>query len=128
MLDNNEKIAVSKQVRKIEKGEANDLIRKKIFDLQGKIQRRKEKNYKSGTDFIPFSYQEALQELEDLQNQLSDTNCELFKIGVFIALTAKTKEDLETLTQYVRSKATKHQVTVDILTRQQEKIRLQSIF
>ena len=121
LLDNNEKIAVSKQVKKIEKGEANDLIRKKIFDLQGKIQRRKEKNYKSGTDFIPFSYQEALQELEDLQNQLSDTNCELFKIGVFIALTAKTKEDLETLTQYVRSKATKHQVTVDILTRQQEK-------
>ena len=121
LLDNNEKIAVSKQVRKIEKGEANDLIRKKIFDLQGKIQRRKEKNYKSGTDFIPFAYQEALQELEDLQNQLSDTNCELFKIGVFISLTAKTKEDLETLTQYVRSKATKHQVTVDILTRQQEK-------
>ena len=121
LLDNNEKIAVSKQVRKIEKGEANDLIRKKIFDLQGRIQRRKEKNYKSGTDFIPFAYQEALQELEDLQNQLSDTNCELFKIGVFIALTAKTKEDLETLTQYIRNKAMKHQVTVDVLTRQQEK-------
>ena len=121
LLDNNEKIAVSKQVKKIEKGEANDLIRKKIFDLQGRIQRRKEKNYKSGTDFIPFNLQESLQELEDLQNQLSDTNCELFKIGVFISLTAKTKEDLETLTQYIRSKATKHQVTVDILTRQQEK-------
>ena len=121
LLDNNEKIAVSKQVKKIEKGEANDLIRKKIFDLQGRIQRRKEKNYKSGTDFIPFNLQESLQELEDLQNQFSDTNCELFKIGVFISLTAKTKEDLETLTQYIRSKATKHQVTVDILTRQQEK-------
>ena len=121
LLDNNEKIAVSKQVKKIEKGEANDLIRKKIFDLQGRIQKRKEKNYKSGTDFIPFAYQEALQELEDLQNQLSDTNCELFKIGVFIALTAKTKEDLETLTQYIRNKAMKHQVTVDVLTRQQEK-------
>ena len=121
LLDNNEKVAVSKQVKKIEKGEANDLIRKKIFYLQGRIQRRKEKNYKSGTDFIPFNLQESLQELEDLQNQLSDTNCELLKIGVFISVTAKTKEDLETLTQYIRSKATKHQVTVDILTRQQEK-------
>lgn len=121
LLDNNEKIAVSKQIKKINKGEANEMIRKNIFELQGTIQKRKERNYKSGTDFIPFTYKETLQELEDLQNQLSNTNCEFFRIGIFIALTAKTKDDLEELTEYVRSKATaNHQVTVDILTRQQE--------
>lgn len=121
LLDNNEKITVSKQIRHIDKGEASEMIQKRIFDLQGKIQKKKEQNHKSGTDFIPFAYLSALKELEDLQNQLSDTNCELFNVGVFIAVSAKSKDDLETITRYVQSKALKHQVQIDILTGQQEK-------
>lgn len=121
LLDNSEKITVSKHIVRIDKGEAAALIKKRIFDLQGKIQKRKEKNYKAGTDFIPFSYTESLAELEDLQNQLSDSNCELFKVGVFVAISADTKESLELLTQFICDKATEHQVQLDILTLQQAK-------
>lgn len=121
LLDNNEKITVSKHITHIMKSEANEMIRKKIFDLQGKIQSRKEKNYKSGTDFIPFNLQESLKELEDLQNQLSDTNCELFKVGVFVAVSAQNKEDLEMLSSYVKRRAEDHQVTLDLLMWQQDK-------
>ena len=121
LLDNNEKIAVSKQVRKINKSEALDRVRKKIFDVQGRIQKRKEKNYKSGTDFIPFRMKEKLEELETLQRQLAGNNCELFRIGIFVAVSAETKEHLEMLTQHIKSKAGDHQVVLDVLTRQQEK-------
>lgn len=48
-------------------------------------------------------------------------NCELFKIGVFISLSASTKEELEELTEAIRSKGKKHQVVIDCLVRQQEK-------
>lgn len=119
LLDNSEKITVSKHIVRMDKGEAAALVKKRIFDLQGRIQKRKEKNYKEGTDFIPFTYKESLAELEDLQNRLSDSNCELFKIGVFVALSADSKENLELLTQFICDKAMEHQVQLDILTLQQ---------
>ena len=119
LLDNSEKITVSKHIVRMDKGEAAALVKKRIFDLQGRIQKRKEKNYKEGTDFIPFTYKESLAELEDLQNRLSDSNCELFKIGVFVAISADSKENLELLTQFICDKAMEHQVQLDILTLQQ---------
>ena len=121
LLDNNRKIVVSKHIRRIDKAAAYELVRKRIFDLQGKIQKRKEKHHQTDTDFIPFSYLEALKELEDLQNQLSDSNCELFNIGVFIAVSAETKEDLEELSKYIKGKAQNHQVLLDVLMWQQDK-------
>ncbi len=121
LLDNNEKIAVTKHIRRIDKSEANEMLRKRINDLQGKIQGIKEKNHKQGTDFIPLSFSDRLEELQDLQTQLSSTNCELFNIGIFVAVTANSKDELDTLTQYVQSKALKHQVLLDVLAWQQDK-------
>ena len=82
---------------------------------------RLEKNHKKGLNFVPYHWTERERELEDLQERLSDTNCELFKIGVFISLSASTKEELEELTEAIRSKGKKHQVVIDCLVRQQEK-------
>lgn len=92
-----------------------------IYAHQGKIQARLEKNHKKGLNFVPYHWTERERELEDLQERLSDTNCELFKIGVFISLSASTKEELEELTEAIRSKGKKHQVVIDCLVRQQEK-------
>ena len=121
LLDNKEKICVSKHVIRLDKGKATELIRKRVNELQGRIQARLEKNHKTGGDFVPFTYREKLQELEDLQTQLSDSNSELFQVGVFVAITAETKEELDTLTKYVRSKAQDHQVVLDVLVGEQEK-------
>ena len=121
LLDNKEKICVSKHVIRMDKGEAAELIRRRVNELQGRIQARMEKNHKQGTDFIPFTYRDKLQELEDLQTNLADSNCELFQVGVFVAISAETKEDLEALTKYVRKKAQDHQVVLDVLVAEQEK-------
>lgn len=75
----------------------------------------------SGQDFVPFRYLDRLRELEDLQNRLSGTNCELFEVGIFVSISAETKDELEELTLAIRSKALKHQVKLDIFVRQQEK-------
>lgn len=121
LLDNNEKIAVSKQIQRVDKAEAAEMLRKRIFDVQSKIQKRMEDNHKRGTDFIPFRLTEMIKELEDLQNQLSSTDCELFKVGIFVAITARSEKELDELTVYVSNKAAKHQIKLDVLTRQQEK-------
>lgn len=98
-----------------------DKVNKEIISVQGNIQKRMENNHKSGTNFIPFRYLDRLKELEDLQNRLSESNCELFEVGVFISISEETKEALEELTLSIKSKALKHQVRLDILIRQQEK-------
>lgn len=121
LLDNNEKIAVSKQIQRVDKSEAAEMLRKRIFNVQSKIQKRMEDNHKRGTDFIPFRLTEMIKELEDLQNQLADTDCELFKVGIFVAITAQSEKELDELTVFVRNKAGKHQIKIDVLTRQQEK-------
>ena len=121
LLDNKEKICVSKHVIRMDKGKAAENIRKRVNEVQGRIQGRMEKNHKKGGDFVPFTYREKLQELEELQSSLSDSNCELFKIAVFVAVSAETKEDLEELTKYVRKKANDHQVVLDVLVGEQEK-------
>jgi hypothetical protein len=121
LLDNNCKVTVSKQIQRIEKSEALEQVRKEIFDLQGRIQARKEKNHKRGGDFIPFRLTERLTELEDLQTRLSDTTCELFEIGIFISVSAKSLHELDELSKALQDKSRRHQVTIDILARQQEK-------
>lgn len=104
ILDNNCKIVVSKHIKHIDKSEAQDRVKDNIYAHQGKIQARLEKNHKKGLNFVPYHWTERERELEDLQERLSDTNCELFKIGVFISLSASTKEELEELTEAIRSK------------------------
>ena len=121
LVDNNSKIAVSKQIVRLEKREAMEKVRKEIFAVQEQVQRRKENNHKSGTDFVPFRLTEKVAELEELQKKLSDSTCELFELGIFISVSAPTLEELNSLTQSIRSKAMRHQIVLDVLVRQQDK-------
>ena len=120
LLDNNWKVSISKHIKKLDKGFAIEKITQEIFDVQRNIQTRKSKNHKSGGDFIPFRLTDKLNELEDLQNRLSDSSCELFEVGVFVSISARTKEDLEELTKEIVNRAIKHQVKLDTIVRQQE--------
>ncbi len=121
LLDNKEKIIVSKHIVRMDKSAAYDMVHKKIVNMEGRIQKRKTQNHKSGTDYLPFEFMESLKELSNLQDKLSGTTCELFSVGVFIAVSARTEEELETITEFVDSKARKHQVTLMTATEQQNK-------
>lgn len=121
LLDNNFKITVSKHVTRVDKGIALEKVRKEINTLQGKMEERREQNHKRGGNFIPFRMTDKLAELEELQQRLAGSIIELFEVSVFISLSAENKEDLEELTKFIKTKATKHQVKINYLVRQQEK-------
>lgn len=121
LLDNSHKITVSKHITRIDKRAALEKIRKEIFAVQDGLQKRKEQNHKRGTDFIPYRLKEKIEELEDLQTQLGGSNTELFRIGVFISISAESKDELEEITKTIQGRALKHQVRLGILQMQQEK-------
>ena len=121
LIDNNFKIAVSKHITRVDKGMALEKVRKEINELQGKMEQRREQNFKRGGNFIPFRMTDKLAELEELQQRLAGSIIELFEVSVFISLSAENKEDLAELTKYIKTKAAKHQVKINYLVRQQEK-------
>lgn len=119
--DSSEKITISKHLRRVDKGEAAEMVRKKIYELEGRIQKRMEVNHKNGTNFIPHNLKDTEKELQDLQERISGTGCEMFEISIFIAVTAQTEDELNELTRFVQNRAKSHQVILGILTRQQNK-------
>lgn len=121
LLDNNFKLAISKHITRVDKGEALEKVRTEIFNVQGQIQKRMEDNHKKGGNFVPFRLKDKLQELEELQQRLAGSTIELFEVSIFISLSAENKDDLEELTKYVKTKSAKHQVKINYLVRQQEK-------
>lgn len=120
LLDHSEKVSVSKHLDRIDKAQAMEMVRQNIFDLEGDIQRRKEKNHKSGTDYIPYRLREKEQELNELQERLGGENIDLFRLSIFISVVAENEDDLDELTRFVQNKAAEHQVRVAILNGQQK--------
>ena len=121
-IDNSHKITVSKHIRRVAKSKAMEILRKKIFNVELQIQKRMEQNHKTGGDFIPFTLSNERDNLNALQERLSNTDCELFEIGFLIAVTAKTKEELDDLTHFiVKDQASKHQLSIEIKGGQQAK-------
>lgn len=119
--DSSEKITVSKHLRRVDKGEAAEMVRKKLNNLEASIQKRMEVNHKNGTNYIPYSLTDTEKELKELQERLSGTSCELFEVSIFIAVTAETEDELNELTRFVQNRAKAHQVILGILNRQQDK-------
>ena len=121
LIDNNQKITVSKQIKRINKADAMELLKKRIFSLEQRIQKRMEQNHKNGGDYIPYSLSDQRKTLNELQDRLGGTNCELFDISIYIAVSAETNEELDDLTHYIQNQGVKHQIQIQILTEQQAK-------
>ena len=121
LLDNSYHVCVSKHIAHVEKGNALNLIKKEIFDVEEKIQKRMKDNHKDGTNFIPFKYQEQAQELKNLQDQLSSNDTQLFEVSVLVGISAKTLEELDSLTTFIVSKAKNRQVVLKAVSANQEK-------
>ena len=122
LTDNSEKITVSKHISRISKAEGMEMLRKKIFALELTIQKRMEQNHKNGGDYIPFRLSDERKTLNDLQERLGGSDCELFEVTIMIAVSAKTKEELEDLTMHIRQTiGAKHQLQIETLGGQQAK-------
>lgn len=120
ILDNNYKIIVSKQIRKIDKMEADAILKTQMDDIEGKIEKRRENNAKRGTTYIPWRLREKEKEAEAMQEALAGTNCDLHEFGLFITLSAPSITALNDLTEFVKAKSRQHNVLLDVLVMQQE--------
>lgn len=120
LLDNSYHICVSKHIVHVDKGDAMTLIRKEMFDVQEKIQKRMKDNHKDGTNFIPFKYLEQSEELKNFQEQLSSNDTQLFEVSVLVGISAKTLEELDSLTTFVVGKAKNNQVVLKPVSANQE--------
>ena len=49
IVDNNFKVTLSKHVKRVDKGEAAEKVRKEILNIQSSVQNRMAKNKKEGT-------------------------------------------------------------------------------
>ena len=122
LVDNNHKITVSKHIKRIAKSQAMEILRKKIFALELRIQKRMEQNHKTGGDYIPFSLTDTRNTYNNLQERLGNSDCELFEIGLLITVTAKDKEGLEELTDRVEKNiSSKHHLIIETKSGQQAK-------
>ena len=121
LLDNSSKIIVSKHFSRLEKDTSLDILKEQMNDLQGRIDRRLEINYKrsgasGGSSFIPWSLQRRKKELEALEEKLSSTDCDLFEFAMYIYVAANSLKELNDLRDYIKQTARRHQVTLDVLT------------
>lgn len=116
ILDNNYKIAVSKCLKKIDKSDVFDMLKKQLEDLEMRLEKRREVNHKHGGEFIPYSLKNREEELLSVQDKLGNSNSDMFQMAVYIMASAETEEDLRELMLFVKQKALTHQVKIDILS------------
>ena len=121
LTDGNYKIIVSKFINHIDKCTALESITKRIKNVESKIQEKKSKNKKSGTDYVSMDWYDTNTYLRVLREKLSETATELFDTSVYITILADDTDELEEITSIVKSRANKHQVKLEVLLGQQEK-------
>ncbi len=128
LLDNTYDIAVSKHLFRIDKTESLKILKRQMDDLEARMEKRRELNSKRGGKYVPHKLREREKDLENLQDKLSGSNCDLFAFGIYIYVAADTLEQLNDLKDYIKQIALRHQVVVDVLTGvPQQELGLQSI-
>lgn len=115
LLDNNYKIAISKHVDHIDKSVALDKLRQRIVDLESQRQQRLKDNKREGTDYVPYDLQVPITEANEMRDALN-TNEEMFLVGVYISLSAESKEELDDITKSIKSICRRHMVRIDTIT------------
>ncbi|MEE0956476.1 MAG: ATP-binding protein [Ruminococcus sp.] len=97
-------------------------------DLEARMEKRRELNAKRGGKYVPYSLRQREKDLEEMQEKLGSSNCDLFAFGIYIYVAADTLEQLNDLKDYIKQVALRHQVVVDVLTGvPQQEMGLQSI-
>lgn len=116
LLDNTYHIAISKHMQRIDKSDSLKILKRQMEDLEGRLEKRRELNHKRGGSFIPFALRSREKDLNELQDKLGGSNCDLFSYATYIYVSAETEKELNDLKEFIKQTASRHQVVVDVLT------------
>ncbi len=98
------------------------MVRNKILDVNQNILESQKKATKSGYDLniMPPDLQIAKEEVGEMLNDLTRRNQKLFQAVMTITVFAKSKQELDTITENVMEKGRRHLITIRKLYNQQD--------
>lgn len=119
LMQNQFKIVVSKQIKHIDKDIALKQINNRLRELEQERQDRNAKNKREGTDYIPLNLREEIDSCIEMQKTIKRTE-ELFDVGIYICVSAKTLEELEDITKIISGASREFLVTIKPAALRQE--------
>ena len=111
VMNNQFKIAVSKHVKHIDKDIALKTVEDKLKGLEMDNQTRHKKNQREGTTYIPYHLKKNIDECKRVLDMIGNDQ-ELFEVGMYISVSAKSLEELENICKIVIAKCRGHLVSI----------------
>lgn len=120
LLDNPYRVCVSKIVTRIDKNEAMHQIRSDYGTATDKIGKRERENMRTGETGISYTSQSRVRNLKKQLDELSKSENELFRVNVYVSVSATSLQELNSITSYLKKKASSSQVSLSYLNGSQE--------
>ncbi|MEG2380115.1 MAG: DUF87 domain-containing protein [Oscillospiraceae bacterium] len=111
LTDNQYRICVSKHLKLIDKAAAEKTVIDRLKALEGDNQTRQKRNAQNNTSYIPYHLKREIAACEEVLDQLQNRE-ELFDVGIYIMISAESKEDLENITKAVTGICQRHHVAI----------------
>lgn len=119
ITDNEYRVVISKQIKLIDKASAERIVESRLRSLEEENQTRHKKNAESGTSYIPYELRKGIEACEQLLDQLNNSE-ELFEIGLYIMVSAHSKDDLINVTKSIKGICQRHHISILTATMRQE--------
>ena len=119
LMDNRFKVTVAKHVDHVDKEIAFQQINARMRALESDRQTRNQRNARNGTNYIPFFLQSQIDACRGMMKDLQEAE-ELFRVGLYISISAHSMEELEDITKVIIGACRQHLVSVKRATMRQE--------
>ena len=94
-------------------------INARMRALESDRQTRNQRNARNGTNYIPFFLQSQIDACRGMMKDLQEAE-ELFRVGLYISISAHSMEELEDITKVIIGACRQHLVSVKRATMRQE--------
>ena len=121
LLDNPYRVCVSKIVTRLDKNYALKQIRNDYGDAVERQDQIEKENSRRGVTGMSYTVSSRIKNLRNVHDEVNKTENELFRIALFVTISAESLEELDSLTDYIKQKATSSQVALNIIAGGQEK-------
>lgn len=119
LTDNEFRVAVSKQIRLLDKGIAEKLVADRLKDLESSRQTRNQRNARNNTNYIPYDLKKNIEACEELLDRLNQSE-ELYFISIYVLLSSTSPETLESDSKSIKGICQRHHVSMLPVTFRQE--------
>ena len=119
LMDNRFKVTVAKHVDHVDKEIVFQQINARMRALESDRQTRNQRNARNGTNYIPFFLQSQIDACRGMMKDLQEAE-ELFRVGLYISISAHSMEELEDITKVIIGACRQHLVSVKRATMRQE--------